>query len=102
MTEYIMGTDGKEGHWLAKELIRCRDCKYYCHEDRECTNQYICAEPDDYCSWAVKDAEAVRCEECKFYSLRKKECALFVLAVGRDEIAHIKDPRGFCAWGERK
>lgn len=27
MTEYILGTDGDEGHWLTGEtIVRCRDC----------------------------------------------------------------------------
>lgn len=30
MSEYIVGTDGHEGHWITGErIVRCRDCKNF-------------------------------------------------------------------------
>lgn len=30
MSEFIVGTDDHEGHWLTGEkIVRCRDCGYY-------------------------------------------------------------------------
>ena len=30
MSEFIVGTDGHEGHWLTgEEIVRCRDCKNF-------------------------------------------------------------------------
>jgi len=29
MSEYIYGTDEREGHWLTgEEIVRCRDCRH--------------------------------------------------------------------------
>ena len=64
MTEYIYGTDGREGHWLTgEEIVRCRDCKHvshYWHHDCErwqCANEMLeglDVYPSFYCAWGVK------------------------------------------------
>lgn len=44
--------------------------------------------------------EIVRCRDCKHYDDRDAGCSYFVLA--ESKLLHIKDPDGFCKWGERR
>ena len=64
MSEYIVGTDGHEGHWLTgEEIVRCRDCRSK-HYNPLCG--YICdgfgfVIPEDnldgFCAWGERDAD---------------------------------------------
>lgn len=65
MTEYIVATDGQQGHWFTgEEIVRCRDCKHYepyktykhgimnrCIDENGNSHR---REPDDFCSWAER------------------------------------------------
>lgn len=68
MTEYIVDTNGQNGHWLitGEYITRCRDCKhsteegiteecYFCHLSRWNTNPIEASpvDPDGFCAWAV-------------------------------------------------
>lgn len=68
--EYIAWFDSDKGQWAypMKELIRCKDCKYY-REDGDCWHEWdndrrvyyqsVINEPnpDDYCSRAERKEE---------------------------------------------
>lgn len=74
MSEYIVGTDGHDGHWLTGEdIVRCRDCKHLetvdlsAHFDGDHThNQHRCirlrsldcftmpVDLDDFCSFGER------------------------------------------------
>lgn len=58
MSEYIVGTDDHEGHWLTgEEIVRCRDCKWYDYKTEICERRYyqvVDVEPDGFCSWGVR------------------------------------------------
>lgn len=75
MVEYII-EETKDGtityRRVIGELIRCRECKYYRESEYKykeysstltdcirCAKQFTFAtDPDNYCSWAVKDEKA--------------------------------------------
>lgn len=53
MSEYIYGTDEREGHWLTgEEIVRCRDCKHYTYADKEHGNDDWC-EKHGHIAWSV-------------------------------------------------
>lgn len=56
MSEYIVGTDGHEEHWLTgEEIVRCRDCIYYDTVHLDCARQgWSDCERDSFCSWGVR------------------------------------------------
>ena len=63
MSEYIVGTDGHEGHWLTgEEIIRCKDCRHYKPFEALKIEGYKCTrvstpfeiEPDGYCAWGER------------------------------------------------
>lgn len=60
MTEYIYGTDDREGHWLTGEVIvRCRDCvgMEETMDGYECerfSDEYHRAEPNGFCAWGER------------------------------------------------
>lgn len=67
MGEYIVGTDGDQGHWLTNEwIVRCRDCTYYDDEPDLESNESKCwrdpnhrgisvwTRPDGFCAWGKR------------------------------------------------
>lgn len=78
MSEYIVGTDNHEEHWLTGEqIVRCRDCKYietvdlsshfggdHKHDQRQCTRlrSLDCftmpVDLDDFCSFGERKNNA--------------------------------------------
>lgn len=65
MTEYIVGTDGHEGHWLTgEEIVRCRDCAKANEGTRfDGSHVLICTrfsmfnystKPGNFCSWGKR------------------------------------------------
>ena len=77
MSEYIVGTDGHEEHWLTgEEIVRCRDCKYietvdlsshfdgdHKHDQQQCNRIrsldcfFMSVELDGFCSWGERRGE---------------------------------------------
>ena len=61
MSEYVYGTDGREGHWLTgEEIVRCRDCRFF-EETGNCTwfECGICGTQgevteDGFCAWGER------------------------------------------------
>lgn len=54
MSEYIVGTDDREGHWLTgEEIVRCRDCAVYDGEGYGCSYGRG-DDPDGFCAWGVR------------------------------------------------
>ena len=65
MSEYIVGTDNHEQHWLTGEqIVRCRDCRFWATEHHftgGCTGKEF--DPDGFCAWGERkedDNERVR------------------------------------------
>ena len=64
MGEYIVGTDGDQGHWLTNEwIVRCRDCKRFAldNSDHDYRSGWWChrwntdmVKPDGYCAWGKR------------------------------------------------
>ena len=61
MSEYIVGTDGHEGHWLTgEEIVRCRDCKHFAtniHGSYCMKSVTTLSKPDGFCKWGERRSE---------------------------------------------
>lgn len=67
MSEYIVGTDDHEGHWLTGEkIVRCRDCKYHVGNDTmfsfyngtcDWWAESPKVDPDGFCKWGKRRDE---------------------------------------------
>jgi hypothetical protein len=60
MSEYIYGTDDREGHWFTgEEIVRCKVCEFemngYCSRPDEWIKElWFPIEPDGFCAWAER------------------------------------------------
>ena len=63
MKEYIVAIKelalGFKSTDLREEVIRCKDCKHYDIQVRQCTNEadWFCIEPNGFCSRAERKEE---------------------------------------------
>lgn len=57
MPEFIIRAEETDLFFLFKnyeELVRCKNCKWYFSEDKECGLSYIDIDDDGYCSYAER------------------------------------------------
>jgi len=75
MSERIVGTDEREGHWYTgEEIVRCRDCKHFCEDRRDTSIGWVDVFVCDSEQWSTSSMMP----------------------------SHKVQPDGYCAWGEPK